>query len=152
MKSEPPLTCGFYFKVISEALDRSFNHSLKSLQLTASQSKILHYLSLQEEGSASLKELETRFRAAQSTIYGMADRLEQKGLVTSWYAAADKRSKRIRITDVGRRLERECHQEILQSEEQVVSVLTEEERTTLLGYLGRICDGLFAKQLPPWRS
>lgn len=138
MNSELPSDCGFYLKMISELLDRRINYSLKSRQLTSTQFKILHYLAQQPGGSASLKELKAHFCLAQSTMHGLADRLEQKGFVAAWYAEGNKHAKQIRITSEGLRLDLECHQDLQRDKPRLFSALSEEEQLALLDYLQRI--------------
>ena len=129
---------GRTIKMIDEALARRVNANLQEHNLTIGQSHMLVALSRSEGQTMSLKELEQLFRLAQSTIAGLAVRLEKKGLVESIADESDRRVKRIRLTDAGRAVCRRSHAHMEETERMLVSGLTEEEVVAFRDMLERV--------------
>ena len=69
---------GWFFKRIDNALEKEANVNLQALNLTMQQNRVLILLAHAEEHTLSLKALEERFSAAQSTVAGLVSRLEKK--------------------------------------------------------------------------
>ena len=133
---------GRTIKLIDEALARRANNNLQKHNLTITQSHMLMALSRAEDESLSLKELEGIFRSAQSTVAGLAVRLEKKGLVTSFADERDRRLKRIRLTDEGRAVCLYSCRRIEETERLLVSRLTEDETAALRDMLRRVYEAL----------
>ena len=72
---------GWYIKRIDNALAREACRNVQSHNLTMQQSHLLFVLSDAENHTRTLKELESIFGCAQSTLAGLVTRLEKKGLV-----------------------------------------------------------------------
>ena len=72
---------GWFIKRIDNALEKEANQNLQALNLTMQQNRVLILLAHAEGHTLSLKALEERFCAAQSTVAGLASRLEKKGLL-----------------------------------------------------------------------
>ena len=72
---------GLLMKMIVDRMEQRANRQLRSLGLTFGQSKILMVLGAAPDGQLTMKELEERFRSAQSTISGLVSRMEKKGLL-----------------------------------------------------------------------
>lgn len=70
---------GVYVKMLSDYMEREVNRSLCSLELTFSQHKVLMLLTHRPDHTSALKAVESEFHAAQSTVAGLAARLEKKG-------------------------------------------------------------------------
>lgn len=133
-----PKGYGLYIKRLSAFMDSEANRNLQNRNLTHSQSHFLMELRHRPEKSAALKEMESRFKAAQSTIAGLAVRLEKKGLIESYQDPEDRRVKRVRLTADGEACCETSLQEIIASEEQLLTDLTDCERTLLLNLLERM--------------
>lgn len=133
--------CGFYIKHINDVLQRDANNALRSQDLTLAQIAVL----LQLEGASGrelpLKKLERRLQVAQSTAAGIVVRLEQKGFITS-FSGDDKRIKMVRVTKRGLDCCESAKQNMKQTEERMLSKLTESERNTLVKLLRKVNDGL----------
>lgn len=84
----------------------------------------------------SLKELEQIQHVAQSTAAGIVSRLEQKGLLEALGDPEDKRIKKVRITAEGIERCKEAEQHMEQTEEYILSRLTETEQGLCLLYVG----------------
>ena len=129
---------GWYLRRIGLCMEHAANLRLQQSNLTVSQMHMLMMLSGEPGEMARLKELESRFHAAQSTVAGIAQRLEKKGLIESLAAPEDRRVKLVRLTDAGRALTETCHADIRQNNERLVSALNEEERGQLAVLLQKV--------------
>ena len=133
---------GWFIKRIDNALEREANGNLQTLNLTMQQNRVLIHLSHAEDTTLSLKALEEHFGAAQSTVAGLVSRLEKKGLVEALSDPADKRIKLVRLTKEGQRLHAVSRQMVVESEERLTALLSEEEQATLLSCLKKMWDAI----------
>ena len=142
MEQEPIAGYGWYIKRIGNALAKEAAHNMQTHALTMQQAHTLVTLKYAPEGSLTLKELEEQFCAAQSTVAGLVARLEKKGLVEGLTDPADKRVKRVRLTDAGLAMTETCRQDVVSSEKRLVSRLTAEEQASLLDLLRKVYDAV----------
>ena len=133
---------GWFIKHIDNALEKEVNQHLQSLNLTMQQHRALVTLVRAENQTLSLKALEERFGAAQSTVAGLVSRLEKKGLVEAVNDPADKRVKLARLTEEGRRLCSLSRQNVLDSEARLTSLLSPEEKEMLLHCLRKVYEAV----------
>ena len=129
---------GWYIKRIDNALEKEANANLQALNLTMQQNRVLILLAHAEEHTLSLKALEERFSAAQSTVAGLVSRLEKKGLVKAVNDPADRRVKLVRLTEEGVRLHAQSRQMVVDSEARLTSLLTQAEKEMLLTCLKKV--------------
>ena len=129
---------GWYIKRIDNALAREAARNLSAHQLTLQQGHALLLLSQAPERRMSMKELEARFGAAQSTVAGLVMRLEKKGLVKGTTDPRDRRVKLVELTEEGVQLQQACHQDMLAGEERLKSLLTAEELTVFMTCLQKL--------------
>ena len=142
MEQEPIAGYGWYIKRIGNALAKEAAHNMQAHALTMQQAHALVTLKHAPEGSMTLKELEDRFCAAQSTVAGLVARLEKKGLVEGFADPDDKRVKRVRLTEAGLAMTETCRQDVVDSERRLIAQLTEEERASLLELLRKVYDAV----------
>lgn len=133
---------GALIKQLSMAINKQADAALQENDLTFTQMVFLGALDQLPEGEAPLKELERRFRVAQSTAAGIAARLERKRLLESVPDEKDRRVKRVRITSAGRETFRRALDTIEAGEKQMLSPLTVPEQETLMILLTKINDSL----------
>ena len=133
---------GWYIKRIDNALEKEANQNLQALNVTMQQNHALVMLVHAEGHTLSLKELEERFCAAQSTVAGLVSRLEKKGLVEAVPNPADKRIKLVRLTEAGQHLCAVSRQNVLDSEARLTSLLTPEEREAFLACLQKVYEAV----------
>lgn len=133
---------GWYIKRIDNALEKEANGNLQALNLTMQQNRVLIQLAHAEEHTLSLKALEERFGAAQSTVAGLVSRLEKKGLIEAVTDPADRRVKLARLTEAGVQLHAQSHQKVVDSEERLTSLLSEEEKAQLLSCLKKVYEAV----------
>ena len=133
---------GWFIKCIDNALEKEANSNLQALNLTMQQNRLLIQLALAEAHTLSLKTLEERFGAAQSTVAGLVSRLEKKGLIQALSDPADRRIKLVRLTEEGERLNAISRQKVVESEARLTALLTEEEKEHLLNCLKKVYEAV----------
>ena len=136
------ISCGMLIKQINDSMRKQVNNHLRSCDLTMAQVGVLLELRKNTDQQMTLKELERSFRVAQSTAAGLVSRLEQKNFVESFGDSKDKRIKIVRITKKGEHFFQEADEHRKQTEEQLLSELTETEQEILLSLLKKVRDSL----------
>ncbi|APZ53436.1 MarR family winged helix-turn-helix transcriptional regulator [Salipiger abyssi] len=74
------------------------------------------------------------------TLGGVVNRLEARGLLERKVSATDRRARRLRVTEAGRKLVRDALPAIERTQEVILKDLNAEERETLLGLLRKMAD------------
>ena len=139
MSEESFLSCGAMIKRLAEITDRNANNELSKNDVTFSQLRILIMLRESIYDSLSLKEIERYFDLTQATVAGIIVRLERKNFLEGFTDPADRRIKRVRITQQGIKLCDDTKLFMDGCEERLLRCLDEEERLKLQEYLSRIC-------------
>ena len=116
---------------ITQYMDQQF----LALDLTSTQSFILHHLSLHENEAMYPKDIEKRVHLTHPTVSGVLQRLEAKNFIVIEPDRADRRCKRIRLTDRARRCDEAVGQAFETLERLMCSGMSEEEQQTLLRLL-----------------
>ena len=109
--------------------------------VTPVQAHVLMYLH-QHGGQAPQRELTEFLRAKPSTVNGILDRMEEKGLVRRSVIGEDARRRLITLTDKGREQQSRFTESFLANEEAMVRGFSPAERETLLELLERIVENL----------
>ena len=135
-------SCGALIKQINSTLEKKANNTLRKQDLTFAQVSALLAIRDFPEQRISLKELEKILHVAQSTTAGIVSRLEQKGLVTGYGDSSDKRIKLVGITPSGEECCRDAEQNMREAEENLLSGLTETERSIFNSLLQKVSDTL----------
>ena len=133
---------GLLLKKINEGMARRANLNLQQQELTFAQMHVLLRLYHAPEHTLTLKELEGCFCLAQSTVAGLAARLEKKSLVAPVADPADRRVKRIRLTERGTEVCQASREDIRRSEALLVSRLNDEEQQELKRLLAIVCQSV----------
>lgn len=133
---------GLLLKMLSDSMEHRINQALQSHNLTFGQHKMMVVLSHAPGHQATLKELEGRFHLAQSTVAGLAARMEKKGLVESYLSPDDRRVKYVRLTEAGIALDDKCRADFCAAEEQILAPLDEASRRELIRLLRCMNDHL----------
>ena len=116
---------------ITQYMDQQF----LALDLTSTQSFLLHHLSLHENEAMYPKDIEKRFHLTHPTVSGVLQRLEAKNFIVIEPDRDDRRCKRIRLTDRARRCDEAVGQAFETLERLMCSGMSEEEQQTLLRLL-----------------
>jgi DNA-binding MarR family transcriptional regulator len=83
-------------RAIREKIRRPLEAAIASGNLTGPQQSVMH--ALVQSGDMSLKELSTHLGLAHSTVSGIVDRLQERGLVERRTSETDRRVTRIAVT------------------------------------------------------
>lgn len=132
---------GFLIRQTDIALSRRMNQSLERSKLTRSQGFMLKCI-LHHGGKASLKELEHDIGSAQSTTWGIAKRLEEKGFVDLIEDPTDSRARIVQLTDSGRRVCEGTRSSVLSLEDHLRANFSDEERKQYVEYLERTLEAV----------
>lgn len=130
--------CGLLIHQIHNVLEKRGNQQLKDKGLTFSQINLLLQLIDTSEKKLSFKEMEKKLVLAQSTTVGLISRLEQKGMVHVSEDKDDKRIKFVEITPLGTTYCNDAKEEMQQTENKLLSSLSENERNTFRYLLKKI--------------
>lgn len=130
--------CGYKLSRMNRKMEKAVNVALSGDGITRSQATVLNELFKSEDGMCTMKELERSLGSAQSTVVGVVDRMEEKGLVETLPSKNDRRVRVIHITELGAQLHmqtRELYDAVYQ---QIFAPLTETELQILRLLLERL--------------
>lgn len=127
---------------ITQYMDQQF----LALDLTSTQSFILHHLSLHENEAVYPKDIEKKLHLTHPTVSGVLQRLESKDFIVIEPDRGDRRCKRIRLTDRARRCDEAVGQAFDTLERVMCAGMSAEERQTLLRLLDLAANNLRATQ------
>jgi DNA-binding MarR family transcriptional regulator len=134
--------CGPYIKQIHDTLEKMANNSLRDKDITMAQVQLLTVLYNSLDGRYPLKELENLLAVSQATVAGIVRRLEEKGFVSGYVSADDKRVKFAHITDSGKAICEAAQTEMERTEQQLTASLTPEERVIFALLLKKVSANL----------
>lgn len=134
--------CLYFVKRIHDEVEKQVNNALHSDDLTMAQAETLLLLQKSAEKQLSLKELERGLHVAQSTAAGIVSRLVQKEFIETFVDAQDKRIKIIGMTKKGEQYCYIAEQNFEKIEVDILSTLTEAEKSILLILLTKIHQSL----------
>lgn len=120
---------------LSNRITQYMDQQFLALDLTSTQSFILHHLVLHEGEQIYPKDIEKRFHLTHPTVSGVLQRLESKDFIVIEPDRGDRRCKRIRLTDRARRCDEAVGQAFETLERLMCSGMSEEEQQTLLRLL-----------------
>ena len=109
--------------------------------VTPAQTHVLLYLQ-QHGGRVPQHELAEFLRVKPSTVNGVLDRMEEKGLVRRSVSGSDARRRLITLTEKGAEQQALFQQSFLDVEEAMVRGFTQEERENLCALLDRVIQHL----------
>jgi DNA-binding MarR family transcriptional regulator len=123
------------------------NQQLQALDLTASQGKIIGYLTHAKEPPCA-RDLEEFFRLSHPTVSGLLSRMEAKGFVEIRPDERDKRIKRIYLLEKGCACSRQIAQSIQENDDRMFRGFSEEEAEQFLRLLRRAIDNMSDDAVP----
>ena len=137
---------GSRLRYLNNRITQYMDQQFLALDLTSTQSFILHHLSLHENEAVYPKDIEKRFHLTHPTVSGVLQRLETKNFIVIEPDRTDRRCKRIRLTDRARRCDEAVGQAFDTLERLMCSGMSEEEQKTLLRLLDLASENLRATQ------
>ena len=109
--------------------------------MTPAQTHVLLHLH-QSGGQLPQRELLDSLKVKPSTVNGILDRMEEKGLVERTVSGADARQRLVALTPAGQEREKQVKQTFLEAEALIAQGLTAEETDTLRSLLERVIHNL----------
>ena len=109
--------------------------------MTPAQTHVLLHLH-QSGGQLPQRELQDSLKVKPSTVNGILDRMEEKGLVERTVSGTDARQRLVALTPAGQEREKQVKQTFLEAEALIARGLTVEETDTLRSLLERVIHNL----------
>ena len=139
MRQEDPRRLGPTLGWAAQMAKCAMDARVSRYDVTPVQAHVLMYLH-QHGGQAPQRELTEFLRAKPSTVNGVLDRMEEKGLARRSDIGEDARRRLITLTDKGREQQSRFTESFLANEEAMVRGFSPAERETLLDLLARIVE------------
>ncbi len=127
---------GHLARVLHWCVDQTMTGELEKMDLTASQGRVMGYLSRCETPPCS-RDIEEEFQLSHPTVSGLLSRLEQKGFLEFRPDESDRRCKRIYVLPKGVESHERMHNTILDIEARIVQDFTPEEKEQFASFLRR---------------
>ncbi|UPK41482.1 MarR family winged helix-turn-helix transcriptional regulator [Paenibacillus pabuli] len=126
------------FQIIGLKLKKRADESIKELGLNAQQGKVIDYIYENQNNNIIQMDLAERFHLRRASITSMLQGLEQKGLIERKIPANNERQKNIYVLPKGVELIEDFQDSFQKVEEEIVQVLTDEEKQVLKKLLIKI--------------
>ncbi|WP_136605516.1 MarR family winged helix-turn-helix transcriptional regulator [Paenibacillus dokdonensis] len=126
------------FQIIGLKLKKKADESIKELGLNAQQGKVIEYIYENQRNQIIQKDLADRFHLRGASITSMLQGLEQKGLIERKIPVNNERQKNIYVLPKGIELIEDFQESFQKVEEDIVQVLTDEEKQVLKKLLIKI--------------
>jgi DNA-binding MarR family transcriptional regulator len=106
-------------------------------------------LALLEDGPMALSQVARKIMVNSSTLTGIIDRLEQKGLVTRTRTSPDRRVITIELTEEGRKVAENAPPPVQLKIVEGLKQLNEQEREQIIQALSKLAEMIDSKDLGP---
>lgn len=126
------------FQIIGLKLKKRADESIKELGLNAQQGKVIEYIYENQSNQIIQKDLADRFHLRGASITSMLQGLEQKGFIERKIPSNNERQKNIYVLPKGIDLIEDFQDSFQMVEEDIVQVLTDEEKQVLKKLLLKI--------------
>ncbi len=126
---------GKIIKYVSASLEKRANNLLKKEDLSLSQGILLIWLNDEIKKEMPIKEIEKKYGTAQSTTYGIVNRLENKGYIESY--SINSKTKIVRLCDEGAKKIDFIKKCVSESEEEIFTGFTNGEKAMFIELLIR---------------
>jgi len=126
------------FQIIGLKLKKRADESIKELGLNAQQGKVIEHIYENQENHIIQKDLADRFHLRGASITSMLQGLEQKGFIERKIPANNERQKNIYVLPKAIELIEDFQESFHKVEEEIVQVLTDEEKQVLKNLLVKI--------------
>ena len=114
---------------------------LTAHDVTPVQVHVLHYL-YHHGNEVNQRDLGAYLKVKPSTVNGILDRMEEKGLVRRTVSGSDARHRLIALTELGAARQEDCRQAFLEAEKLLAGGLSREESDQLFALLRRVLNNL----------
>ncbi len=126
------------FQMIGLKLKKKADESIRELGLNSQQGKMISYIYENQDQAIIQKDLADRFQLRGASITSMLQGLEKKGYIERKIPAHNERQKNIYALPKAVELIEAFHDSFQKVDEEIVEVLTEEEKQTLKELLVKI--------------
>ncbi len=133
---------GYLIKKINIVMDKHFNESLSSKDLTKSQAELLLFLHRNEDKEMTQKDIETYYHISNPTVTGLINRLEAKGYVERVVSSEDARKRIVRETKKAKDLHSFLKEGSTKFNDLLLSCLNDDEKTQLIDFLWRVLENM----------
>lgn len=135
---------GYYIRNISHELYYMGDQTLKSLEITNQQGRLLSiiYDSINDGTEISRRFLEDVMHLKGPSVTSILRGLEEKGYIIRTTRKDDGRAMVLSVTDKGKKLVKEVRSVFNETERTLQCGLSEEEKHTLIELLAKVCNGL----------
>lgn len=135
---------GILLKCINKEIASIINKELEIYGITLMQNEVLHYIYFKEKSQdINQKDIEKFFNCSNPTVTGILNRLQAKNLVSREPKKEDARYKIIKLTNEGRKIVEDGHQEkAIQMEQRLKKNLSVSESEQLEDLLVKVLEGL----------
>jgi len=117
---------------------QALGRALDAVEMSPHEFAILNRL--EQGGSAHGRELSRTLRLHPSNLVALLDQLEADGLIARRRDPSDRRRQQIKLTATGTQRLRGAEAAVAEAEREMLSPLSPEERSELLGHLERIAE------------
>lgn len=129
---------GLQFKKINNLFIQMQNQNLKKSDVSYQQGALLMYLSKMKDHEVSQKEISEVLKIKHTTVIGLLERLEEKGMIARTVNPGNKRYRVITLTEKGQRKVDHIWTCISKNEERIVGSMSEEEKDILERLLDKV--------------
>ncbi|MEN6461251.1 MAG: MarR family transcriptional regulator [Syntrophomonas sp.] len=129
----------FVLTKAQQSVHQLFKAKLAPFGVTPGQYAVLKCL--WDENGQTARQIAERLYLDGSTVTGLLDRLEQKGLIEKQVDPKDRRALKVLLTDAGKELEGPLSQAIIEANEKALKELNTAQSNTLKDLLHRINPG-----------
>lgn len=133
---------GYLIKKMNIVMDKHFNETLASTDLTKSQAELLLFLHRNSDKQMTQKDIETYYHISNPTVTGLINRLEAKGYVERVISSDDARKRIIVETQKAKNLHSFLKQGSIEFNELLLSCLTKDEQKLLTDLLWRVLENM----------
>ncbi|MEC0110088.1 MarR family transcriptional regulator [Paenibacillus taichungensis] len=126
------------FQIIGLKLKKRADESIKELGLNAQQGKVIDYIYENQNSHIIQMDLADRFHLSRASITSMLQALEQKGFIERKIPVNNERQKNIYVLPKAVELIEDFKESFQKVEEEIVQVLTDEEKQVLKKLLIKI--------------
>ena len=122
---------------------RRLDQSMKDLEVTQMQARVLlHLMRMEAVQEVRQKDLEEKFQIRGSTVTGLVERLEEKGLLVREYGRTDGRCRILRTTEKGKLLQKEMMEHLEETEHLMLQGFSAADTARLRGLLQQVIENL----------
>lgn len=128
--------------VLNSLTNRFDGKFLSDLNLSVTQAKILFLLKNGTRDEICQKDISVCFGITHSTCSEILDRLKEKGLITEYVSAKDRRRKVIKLTDAGDKICSEFNDGVKRTEKRLNLGISDEELNAFIGILNKMINNM----------